>query len=297
MDPLGYLEKYHNEAMAALSGEDIKIQPRKRLQHLDKMENSVRDLNIFREVFILNAVIARTRPAAANKQMAHLRTSYEKSRRRYKYEDFEAKIESYLGPVTFTPHGFMDRNLSGANEKDIFEGVLNLIDVVNGLGYQCFVNSGTLLGMVRSNGLIPHDDDIDLAVVLSSITDEDAAEEFKILMGMLLAEGLECRFVEGRNAIMKLPSVDGFEVDLFPAYGEASKFNIYPYARGTLTTDHIAPLLINADSKLPLPGCPEVLLEQNYGPGWKIPDPRFSFPWQQQKKAFKVLLDEMENDA
>ncbi|SHE93211.1 LicD family protein [Litoreibacter ascidiaceicola] len=287
------LLKFRDEAIRAFRGEDLNLQPRKRLQMMDKMPTELRSLDEFREAFVINAVLGKCRPAAANKQMSLLRASREKAQKLEDYENFEAILESQMDGVTFGAHGYRTRQLEDADAETIYTGVHKILQVLKKLGYDAFANSGTLLGLVRDKGLIPYDDDIDLAVILSARRDEDAAEEFKVLLGCLLAEGLDCYFVESKNAIIKLPNIDGFEVDLFPAYGAHRRYNIFPYSRKQLVFADIWPLTTCPVSKLPLPARPEVLLRENYGDTWEIPNPRYTFPWVTQKAKFSTLLKEL----
>ncbi|MEP3345185.1 MAG: LicD family protein [Litoreibacter sp.] len=289
------LSEYRADAIKALCGENPDLQPRKRLRAMDDMPDELRNLVEFREAFVANAVVGRCRAAAANKHMSHLREARRKAGALELYESFEDLLGEHLNGVSFGAHGFMDKQLSNADADAIYEGIHKVIAVLKELGYDAFANSGTLLGLVRDEKLIPYDDDVDLAVILSARRDADAAEEFKILLGCLLAEGLDCRMIESKNAIIKLPNIEGFEVDLFPAYGAHARYNIFPYSRKQLKFSDIWPLKACPISGLPLPARPEVLLKENYGADWETPNSRFSFPWVTQKKKFKVLLDELNN--
>ena len=100
----------------------------------------------------------------------------------------------------------------------MFGGITNLLKVLEGLGHKAFLNSGTLLGSVRDKNLILYDDDIDLAVVLKSRGELYAAREFCALAEQLNEKGIDCKLRVGNNAMIKLPDLNGFEVDLFSAY-------------------------------------------------------------------------------
>jgi len=286
------LLRYREEAMMALDDGELAIQPRQRLKAMSELPSELRVLNEYREAFIATAIVGRCRAAIANKQMASLRRSRENTGEIELFESFESKLEDHLSGVSFSGHGFKDRQLDNADPEIIYAGIRKIIDVLADLGYDAFANSGTLLGLVRDEALIPYDDDIDLAVMLNSQRDDEAAQEFKALSDSLLGEGLECRVLEGNNAIIKLPNIDGFEVDLFPAYGARRGYNIYPYSRKDLILADVLPLKTCPVSGVTLPARPEVLLEKNYGPEWTTPDSRFSFPWAVQKKKFAPLLKE-----
>lgn len=290
------LEMFRDEARVALRDPGIDLKPRKRLMEMDEMDGDTQATDLYREAFVLNAVLGQCRPAAANRQMAWLRDAHCKAGTFEQYEALEALLADNLHGVSFGNHGFRTRNLCDAKPEALFDGINKIVALLKGLGYHSFVNSGTLLGLIRDKGPIPHDDDIDLAVMLNARGDADAAEEFKLLLAQLLAEGIECHFAEGKNVIIKMPFIEGFEVDLFPAFGTFRRYNIFPYSRKQLTYSDVWPLKECPVSGAPLPAKPERLLEENYGPGWRIPNPRFAFPWVAQKKKFAALMAECNKD-
>ena len=245
------------------------------------------------ETFILLATRAEIRGAAANSHMSVLRRKRETAGELAKYYDFEKMIADYSGGVRFSGHGYYDRGLEDADTNAVFGGIANLLKVLEDLGHKALVNSGTLLGLVRDKKLITYDDDIDLAVVLKSRGELYAAREFCALVEQLNEKGIDCTLRAGNNAMIKLPDLDGFEVDLFSAYGTMRRCSIYPYAPGTLKYNDVFPLQTCDISGLPLPASRETLLEQNYGKSWEVPDPRFVFDWPRQKRKFARLIQEI----
>lgn len=245
------------------------------------------------ETFTLLAVRAKTRGAAANSHMSVLRRMRERAGEIEKYWDFEKLIAEHSGGIQFGGHGYRERSLEDANETEVFTGIAGLLNALEELGHKAFVNSGTLLGLVRDKKLIPYDDDIDLAVVLKSRGEDEAAHEFRALAGKLNEKGIECYLYPGSTAIIKLPNLDGFEVDLFPAYGSKRRFSIYPYAPRSLKYTDVFPLKTCEISGLPIPARATTLLEQNYGKSWEVPDPRFVFNWPRQKRKFARLIREV----
>ena len=127
-------------------------------------------------------------------------------------------IADYSGGVRFSGHGYYDRGLEDADTNAVFGGTNNLLKVLEGLGHKAFLNSGTLLGLVRDKNLIPYDDDIDLAVVLKSRGELYAARGILRASRTAQRKGHRLHASLGNNAMIKLPDLDGFEVDLFPAY-------------------------------------------------------------------------------
>ncbi|PTX57249.1 LicD family protein [Litoreibacter ponti] len=292
MDEQAIIELYVQDARAALNDKYVDLKPRKRLMVMDEMSSETKDTLPYREAFVLNSILGKCRPAAANRQMARLRDAHHKQGTYDEYLALEAMLADNLHGVSFGNHGFRTRNLSDADPQKLYDGIQKIVTLLKKLGYDSFINSGTLLGMIRDKGPIAYDDDIDLAVILQARTDEDAAEEFKVLLGMLLAEGIDCHLAESKNVIIKMPYIEGFNVDIFPAYGTFRRYNIFPYSRKQLTYNDVWPLKDCPISGAPLPANPERLLEENYGKDWRTPNPRFAFPWVAQKEKFAVLIEE-----
>ncbi|WP_131802448.1 hypothetical protein [Yoonia tamlensis] len=288
---------YHAEAKAALSGGAEIDDPKSRLKTLDEMSRVAKRTTAYLEAYVMTAVFGRTHPARANTRMARLGRRRREAGEEAELLSFEAFLEGALDGVYFTAHGYTTDRLGDHDPKEIYAGIHKLIAQFHDLGYEVFANSGTLLGLVRDKAPIAHDDDIDLAVVLKSNTDVGAAQEFSQLADKLIALGLGDQSLRESGAILKLPKIGGFQVDVFPAYGAWRRYKVFPYSFGDFTRRDVLPLGKCAVSGLPIPANPETVLEVNYGKDWRIPDPRFAFPWGPQKKKFATFLAEWNGEA
>lgn len=147
-------------------------------------------------------------------------------------------------------------------------------------GVKAFITSGTLLGIVRSGKVIAHDDDFDLAYVSATKSRTDLLLERRNIFQFLKA--LPGTTVNNRGKHFTL-SVEYMNVkfwfDLFPAWIEDGKFNEVPLKPHTLNATEIVPLskIDFYGVALNAPKNPAALLEMNYGPNWKVPDPSFRF--------------------
>lgn len=245
----------------------------------------------------MTAVSGRRRPSMANAKMGTLARIRRSLGQEDLLHEFETFLETVLDGVFFTAHGYTTTRLGDRDPEVLFAGMRALVAVFKDLGYDVFANSGTLLGLIRDKAPIAHDDDIDLAVVLKATTDVGAAQEFSALADKLIALGYGDQTLRESGAILKLPKIGGFQVDVFPAYGRWRRYKVYPYSFGDFRRNAVLPLGECTVSGLPIPAKPEIVLQANYGSGWKTPDPRFVFPWTRQKKKFVDFLTEWNRES
>lgn len=158
--------------------------------------------------------------------------------------------------------------------KDITKGIKDnlLID--------CFVTSGTLLGLVREGKIISYDDDFDLAYVsLTTTRDELLEERRRLYLYLKTLPNMQIKNQGKHFTIAYGDSKLEFGFDLFPSWVENDTFNEVPLKPSTLSASKVLPLSrINFYGiDLNAPNDPEALLELNYGPNWRVPDPSFRF--------------------
>jgi len=205
-----------------------------------------------------------------------------------KFGELVAKCEKLIYPRVLTAHGY--RRVIGTNNADqITDGILKVVDIISDLGHQVFINSGTLLGIVRDKNYIPYDDDVDFGLLLHASDPISAAHEWIELKDILQAKGL-LRHIGWMGGILKTNNIGVFSVDLFPAWIEQDIVFVYPHTFGELQRSDLLPLRFSEENKLPIPNCPEKMLFVNYGENWKVPDPLFKFPWGKARRKFDTFL-------
>ena len=97
-------------------------------------------------------------------------------------------------------------------------------------GYEAFVVSGTLLGVIREGGLVPHDYDVDMALMLHARSLDELADEWQQLRGRLAQAGvLDESYVKTGLRLYKLRLPNGFGCDLFPAWEIDGRVSIWPH--------------------------------------------------------------------
>lgn len=223
-----------------------------------------------------------------------------------KAEDKEGMLASvnkagrtvYGDGYQYMVHGF------GRSVADIYSGhegeVVKHIQYFNqfledNLGVQSFITSGTLLGMVRDGVFMAHDDDIDLAYISQYSAHDDILRERKQLID-LVADQQHMEITE-ENGVLTIKYEMGdafFHFDLFTGYVEGEFINIYLQRPNSMKVETILPLK-TADfysEKVNVPQSPEGLLEVNYGPSWRKPDPTFRYDVNEHVQYYRFLLSE-----
>lgn len=242
------------------------------------------------EAVIALGVIGRIRPAKTTGYLNRLRGKRTKMDSASEFEAFEALLKSHLGDVRMTNHAFKGGTFADLDHTPIWAQVEAHLSALNSAGYETFLNSGTLLGVVRDGKLIDHDDDIDLAVMLKADTAQEAAAQWRDLREVLKRDGLFDAVTYQGNEIFKLTPVGEIEIDLFPAWQEDGRVFVYPHTFGTLAREDVLPLQRCAITGLNQPAEPEKMLVENYGPNWRQPDPLFKFPWSDARARFNIFL-------
>lgn len=245
------------------------------------------------EAVIAVAVAGRIRPARVLGYLKKLREKRAKHGQADQFEAFEGLVRQYLHPMRLTNHDYVGATFSDINHQTVWEQVRQHLSALSEQGYEVFLNSGTLLGVVRDKKLIDHDDDIDLALILKAKTAKKAAEEWRDLRGKLERLKLFDRKNFKDDPIYKLTPIGDTQIDLFPAWVEKGRMYVYPHTHGVLETKDVLPLRICELTGHALPANPEKMLEVNYGEGWKHPDPLFKFPWASANRAFEPFLKEL----
>ncbi|WP_425045010.1 LicD family protein [Primorskyibacter sp. S87] len=280
-------------AFAALHGEGQGFEPWRYFGELKALEK--RPMSIaFLEAQIATCVVGRIRPAKIVRAMQKLRKRRREQGEEDKFHQFEALLKSNLDTGTLSNHGYYRATFATLDHDEMWGQVGAHVKALNDAGYQVFLNSGTLLGVVRDGRFIEHDDDIDLALVLNASSAAEAAAEWNGLKDKLGVIGVFDTDGDTVRGIHKLKSPNGCEIDLFPAWIEDDQVFVYPHTSGELGSADVLPLKPCPVSGEPMPADPEKMLAQNYGPNWREPDPYFKFPWPQARKKFKDFLEAVE---
>jgi SAM-dependent methyltransferase len=172
------------------------------------------------------------------------------------------------------PVGMIDRML------DSMDRIRELLE--DHLGPVVYVTGGTLLGPVRESGhVMPHDDDADLAYLSRRSHPADVALEAMGIGRLLRAAGHEVvrLSVAHVQVLVSHEGVPDHYVDVFSGFHLDGWWYQHFPIRAQVPVDRLLPpsrLLVEGRDE-PAPREPEVMLEELFGPGWRVPDPSFTF--------------------
>ncbi|PVA10940.1 hypothetical protein DC366_03910 [Pelagivirga sediminicola] len=288
-DPIGGLrriEQIHALAEAELKGQAPDFDAPALLAELDDLAQKPRTVTEL-EARIMVQYIGRLRPARARILMNSLREERTKEGDPDAFVQFEAMIKTALGRGAVIGHDFQPDAFQDRDHQAIWDDVRNVVRSLERWSTNIFLNSGTLLGVVRDRKLIDHDDDVDLGMLIEARTEREAGRIWAQICGEMDAAGLLADYDPAAMAQVKLNTSTGLALDLFPAWTFRGQVYVFPHTYGELSEDDVLPLQPCELSGMQLPARPERMLAVNYGDGWREPDPYFVFPWKRRKRQFR----------
>jgi SAM-dependent methyltransferase len=176
----------------------------------------------------------------------------------------------------------LSKSVDEAWQREVLDFYESMRTVVkDALGYDLFVVYGSLLGAIRSNGFIAHDDDFDVAVIVDARTGAGAVAEVKKIAFALIDAGFD---VKSRPTALHVyhPDRGSMKIDVFHLFFDED--GVLSFAFGVAGTTQIRqeswtglvthPMGVG---EVLVPANAEDVLETIYGSGWRVPNPGFNW--------------------
>lgn len=204
---------------------------------------------------------------------------------RFTDEDSVTRILNDEGvPLAINKWGRLGKTLEAGNvgvqDRILYNSEI-LVSQLEDMQLRPFIVGGTLLGAVRSNALLPHDDDADLAYLSEHTNPADLALEGFRVGHQLEALGYEVVRHSATHMQLYFRKESGtldHYIDVFAAFfTEDGQINQPFHVRGEMTREQMLPLssaTIEGRS-FPAPADPHHWLVINYDENWRTPIPGY----------------------
>ena len=174
--------------------------------------------------------------------------------------------------------------------ESVGEGLKSLYASADASGYDLQIAYGSLLGCIREESFVPHDDDIDLVLHCGEQDNVVAAAiEFRKRLHALAGPNPVRVDTNGQGHINFRFERD-VSFDIFAAWSDKGKYFQNFTIAGGVSINSVLPSKegVLMGTRVLLPNSPNDVLEAIYGPSWKIPNPLFR--WNRPAHVGKFFL-------
>lgn len=161
------------------------------------------------------------------------------------------------------------------NEKDKNNLVLDMGALTSfikaKLNLDIYLVYGTLLGAIRENNFIAHDNDVDFAYMSKQTNTKDVLQEFKNITMILKNYDILSKICSNGHLHVWSPNKRS-KFDLWTSYISKNKYYLIPLIDGNVQSSTILPLKESTfkGQNFLIPNQPEILLDTTYN-NWRTP--------------------------
>lgn len=188
-------------------------------------------------------------------------------------ERFELQLNAHGLKRTFRFWGTSEK-------KSYLEGTRDLMTSLESLSPHVCLGFGAVLGWVRDQDLIGHDDDLDILIAFNAADVPDLGAALELTRSALQAKGHAVAGTFFSHLWVKTTA--GHNADVFVGLIENDgSLAFYPSARRSLRLRDVAPVGTASlyGVSLPVPADCDSYLVRTYGATWREPDIGFAHPW------------------
>ncbi len=185
----------------------------------------------------------------------------------------------YAAPLRLGKHG-LRVPVAFRDEKVIMSQMTEMRDKVRALGHKPLLMYGTLLGAIRERDFIPHDDDVDLAVIMPDTGPDELNDACVDFIKLLNDNGVKATRGAAHSPLIHCHR-GAVTYDIF-ILGQQGDTVYWPHTALKVVPERAdiflpTKLLEFKGEEFDGPNDPEAVCLARYGEGWKVPNP--SFEW------------------
>ncbi|GGU20388.1 LicD family protein [Nocardioides albus] len=185
--------------------------------------------------------------------------------------------------AVLTRHGFRDVGVLRKHSADYVTTMRHATELLAEQGLPAMMAYGTLLGVVRENDFLAHDDDVDMLIPLEAATREEAEPVLATLRAMIAERGWKVSRPNNQLNFHITDPATRLHIDLFPLLvgGAETTLHMEKMKLRPIATSLVLPPteLTFKGANLLAPADPEGFLAERYGPTWGTPNPFYDWPW------------------